>query len=273
MSALKPVNSDARARLPRVTFDTRHGDTADGLHVFSAAVSSKGKRYDATSSLQDMILEKRVETTVFGHYIILMPGTKVTVKTLNANRGTKQTSALFNSPQWEATYQNIAWEHGIAPQVYGYDDDQRIIVMQPMHSTLQEHIRDAKQFSKEMQLKYLKLVHTLDIIQLEHRDLRANHVLLDATGAMYVGNFARARHLTETVSAKTRRNANVRTCLARFGVSIRTVNKESGVDDIITPLLERLSATPDFDIAAYIVQQESRLSDGKSSQTKNLYVM
>ena len=259
MSALKPVNSDARARLPRVTFDTRHGDTADGLHVFSAAVSSKGKRYDATSSLQDMILEKRVETTVFGHYIILMPGTKVTVKTLNANRGTKQTSALFNSPQWEATYQNIAWEHGVAPQVYGYDDEQRIIVMQPMKSTLEQHIKDAGVFSKEMQLRYLKVLRTLDNIHLEHRLLRAKHFMLDATGALYVCDFERARHLPET----SRPNANMQNCLAMFGVDIEAVNKQSGVADIITPLVQRLELKPDYDIDAYIAYLEGTKSDQK----------
>lgn len=259
MSALKPAGRGASGRLPRVTFDTRHGDTADGLHAFTATLSDRGKAYDANSSKQSMVLERRVETTVFGHYIVLLPGAKVTLKTINANRGTDRTSTLFNTPQWEATYQNIAWEHGVAPQVYGYDDEQRIIVMQPMKSTLEEHIRDAGVFSKEMQLRYLKVVRTLDIIRLEHRLLRAKHFMLDATGALYVCDFERARHLTET----TRPNANMQKCLAMFGVDIEAVNKESGVADIITPLVQRLKLKPDYDIDAYIALLEGTKNDKK----------
>lgn len=271
MSALKPTSRSASGRLPRVTFDTTHGGTADGIHTFFATPGDRGRRYALTSVSQDMVLERRVETTVFGRYIILLPGAKVTVKTVNADRGNKQTSALFNTPQWEATYQNIAWEHGVAPQVYGYDNEKRIIVMQPMKLTLEQHIKNAGVFSKEMQLKYLKVVHTLDNINVEHRDLRAKNFMLDATGAVHACNFERARHLTETVSATARRNMNVQTCLARFDVDFQSLNKKSGVADVITPLLQRLNRNQNYDIDAYIALLQESKNDKKTS-TKSLFM-
>ena len=241
-------------RAPRVSFVTRGSETADGLYEFETNAASRGATLGSYSAVQTVVLARRAETTVFGKYLILPAGSQIFVKKIEKERVSSEAALQYNTPQWEATYQNVAWQHGLAPRVYGYDNKRRVITMAPLVKTLASlFVGDQGKFSKEMQLKYLELVHRLDKIGIVHGDLVPENVMLDEFGNMFLIDFERARQITETERQRTGSHPNLLSCLDLWDNSITIINfKHKSEGDIISGVLGKIKTEPGFDVDRYI---------------------
>lgn len=247
-------------RAPRVSFVTRGSETADGLYEFETNALTQGAALGSSSTAQTVVLARRAETTVFGKYLILPAGSRIFVKKIEKERLSRSATLQYNTPQWEATYQNVAWQHGLAPRVYGYDNKRRIITMAPLVKTLASLFAgDQGKFSKEMQLKYVELVHRLDKIGIVHGDLVPENVMLDAFGNVFLIDFERARQITETeMQRKQGRHPNLLSCLDLWDNSVKTINfKHKSEGDIISEVLEKIKTEPGFDVDSYIANKRS----------------
>ena len=254
--------SGVRARQPRVSFVTRGSETADGLYEFETKVADKGKAMGSSSNVQTLVLARRAETTVFGKYLILPAGSRIFVKTIEKRKPPKDKTLRFNTPQWEATYQNVAWQHGLAPRVYGYDNKSRVITMAPLVKTLESLFQgNDRKFSEEMQWKYVELAHRLDNIGIVHGDLVPANIMLDAFNNMFVIDFETARQITETELQNTGGHANLLSCMEFAGDSFQNItsymtriNFTNQENDVITPLLRKVGENPRYNVEASIAR-------------------
>ena len=256
--------SSVRAR--RVSFVTRNSETADGLYEFETNAATNGANWGAalgsSSNVHIVVLARRAETTVFGKYLILPAGSQILVKKIKNKRASREEKLLYNTPQWEATYQNVAWQHGLAPRVYGYNNKSRVITMAPLVKMLASlFVGDQRKFSKDMQLKYVELVHRLDKIGIVHGDLVPENVMLDSFGNMLLINFERARQITETEMGRTGSHPNLLSCMEFAGDSFKNiasymsrVNYSNQENDVITPLLRKVGENARYDVEAYIAR-------------------
>lgn len=260
--------SDVRARPPRVSFVTRGSDTADGLYEFEKNAANQGEALGSSSTVQTVVLSRRAETTVFGKYLILSAGSRIFVKKIEKKRVSREEKLQYNTPQWEATYQNVAWQHGLAPRVYGYDNKRRIITMAPLVKTLASlFVGDQGKFSNDMQLKYVELVHRLDKVGIVHGDLVPENVMLDSFGNMFLIDFERARQITETEMQRTGSHPNLLSCLDLWSNGVEMINfKHKSEGDVISEVLKKINADPHFDVDRFIAEKRNFFQFLRESQ-------
>ena len=245
-------------RAPRVSFVTRGSETADGLYEFETNAATNGANRGAalgsSSTVRTVVLARRAETTVFGKYLILLAGSRIFVKTIEKRTPPRDNTLRYNTPQWEATYQNVAWQHGLAPRVYGYDNKRRIITMAPLVKTLASlFVGDQGKFSKDMQLKYVELVHCLDKIGIVHGDLVPENVMLDSFGNMFLIDFERARQITETETQRTGSHPNLLSCIDEWDNRVETINyNHKSEGNIILEVLGKIKTESGFDVDRFI---------------------
>lgn len=209
-------------RPPRVSFVTQGSATADGLYKLDRKIGTGSK--PSTTVLSIVELSRRAETTIFGKYLILLAGSKILVK--RARRQQQEQGIQFNTPQWEATYQNVAWQHGLAPRVYGYNNQSRVITMAAPKIDLKSLLTgDDKPFPREMQLNCVELVHRLDEIGIVHGHLVPENIMLDAFDNMFAINFDRARPVTETEVQTAGSRVNLSSCIDSWIDIVEKVNR------------------------------------------------
>jgi len=177
--------------------------------------SLEGGASGTTGTVVLETLTKDINVTLFGREIELKTGTNVLIKKCR-NTFSLDGQIILNTQEWEAIFQNKAAEKGLAPLIYGFDNDRDIVVMEPLEKTLADKITEVGGFNIEDQCQYLALMHELDKIGILHNDYKLDNFMFDKNGVLKAIDFGLAKPIDQVLMYDKGYSPNIINCRARL---------------------------------------------------------
>ena len=177
--------------------------------------SLEGGASGTTGTVVLETLTEDINVTLFGREIELKTGTNVLIKKCR-NTFSLDGQVILNTQEWEAIFQNKAAEKGLAPLIYGFDNDRDIVVMEPLEKTLADKITEVGGFNIEDQCQYLALMHELDKIGILHNDYKLDNFMFDKNGVLKAIDFGLAKPIDQVLMYNKGYSPNIINCRARL---------------------------------------------------------
>jgi len=177
--------------------------------------SLEGGASGTTGTVSLETLTEDINVTLFGREIQIKAGTNVLIKKCR-NTFSLDGQIILNTQEWEAIYQNKAAEQGLAPLIYGFDNDKDIIVMEPLEKTLKEKLKETNDWLIDDQCQYVALMHGLDKIGILHNDYKLDNFMFDKNGVLKAIDFGLAKPIDQALMYNKGYSPNIINCRTRL---------------------------------------------------------
>ena len=177
-----------------------------------------GQSYGTSGTVSVETLDTDKHVTLFGRSVELKAGASVLFKKCQ-NVFSLDGQQLLNTQEWEAIFQNKAALAGLAPAVYGFDNDLQVLVMAPLVQTLKDKINETGEFAIDDQCQYVSLMYELDRIGVFHNDYKMDNFMFDEHGKLYAIDFGLAKPVDQVMMFKDGFSPNVVNCRSRLSMS------------------------------------------------------
>lgn len=177
--------------------------------------NADAQAYGTSGAVSVETLDEDKHTTLFGRAVELKAGTSVLIKKCQ-NTFSLDGLKLLNTQEWEAIFQNKAAQAGLAPAIYGFDNERNVVVMAPLAQTLKDKIAETGEFTIDDQCQYVALMYELDNIGVFHNDYKLDNFMFDQQGVLYAIDFGLSKPIDQVMMFKDGFSPNVVNCRARL---------------------------------------------------------